>query len=248
MQSSFIQRVGRYFRKSTNIQQGKIRFWSKYYVPIHTLFVFTLCTVIHYGTSSTTRNDASLRIPLQLNTTQWIDFFSCQVVHIDSYHLLNNMGIILLLGGILELIHGPIPSLAIFWIGGTTGMMLEAGWWSHTSTRLLGASSGAFALCAAYLSHLIINWKETPFRLAWFASFIICVMLTIILYCYTESVKYSIAHLAHIGGTLQGLFVGCLVVRNVKVLSIENAIKIFCFILASTFILSVWYRITLVHS
>ena len=73
-------------------------------------------------------------------------------------------------------------------------------------------------------------------------------ILTILFYCYTDSVKYSIAHLAHIGGALQGLFVGCLVVRNVKVLSLENAVKFICFILAASFILSVWYRITLVHA
>jgi len=227
---------------------GKMKFWSKYYFPIHTTFVFLLCTIIEFGASSEFKYDASLIIPISTNTTQWFDFFSCQLIHVDVYHLLNNIFVILLLGGILELIHGPIPSFAIFWIGGTTGMMLEAGWWSHSRTRLLGASSGAYALCAAYLSHLIMNWKETPFRLAWFTSFILCVILTILFYCYTESVRYNIAHLAHIGGTLQGLFVGCLVVRNVKVLSVENVLKYICFILAATFILSVWYRISLVHS
>ncbi len=224
------------------------RYWLKYFLPIHTTTIFLLCVILHYTITDDSKNEMVLYLPISKTNSVWTDFFTCQLLHIDGYHLWNNMAIIVLLGGILELLHGPIPSIAVFWIGGTTGMMLESAWWEGPYTRLLGASSGAFALVCAYLSHLVINWKETPFRTWWFLSFIICTILTICFYIFTESVKYSIAHLAHIGGAIQGILVGCLVVRNVKVISWENGLKIICFLIANGFIASVWYRIVLIQT
>ena len=220
--------------------------WSKFFFPIHTLFLFSCCVYLQYALEDATKHKLTLHMPVSSTESiiHWYNFYTCQVLHIDAAHLWNNMSLLLSLGLILEALHGSLCALGIFWIGGTTGTMLEVGWWSGPQIRLSGASAGIYALVAAYFSHLVINWKETPLRKVWAIYLVIGTVYTIVYY-YMYRASHEIAHLAHIGGAIQGFLVGCVVVRNVRVTRLENLWKFVCFLLSSGFIASVSYRLTL---
>jgi len=239
-----------YFSDETSLRYCGL--WNKYYFPIHSLSIALLSIILFYRLPDNNTSELSLLMPVNtVNTvyeTKWYDFFSCQVLHINESHLWNNLSLLLLLGTLFEFVHGPIPCFVVFWIGGTTGVMLELGWWYRNPTRLLGASSGVYALVSAYFSHLLMNWKETPLKYVWFLTLILSVVITILFYYYSENGEYNVAHIAHLGGAIQGVFVGCLSVRNLRVTKIENMLKVICFLLASGFIGSVWYRIVLVNN
>ena len=218
--------------------------WKQWFFPIHTLTLCTSSIMLNYLLIPNTFNQLALPLPSTRINTHWWNFFSCQLLHGDSFHLWNNMIIILSLGNIFEMIHGPIPSFTIFWIGGTVGIMAEAGWHVSGPNYIVGSSSGAYALIGGYLAHLIMNWKETPLRKVWFALFFMCVILTVIFSIVDDSSnRLYIAHIAHGVGLIQGTFVACLVVQNKKILRIENLVKIVTFVLATSSIASVWYRL-----
>lgn len=222
-----------------------MRYWSKWYVPLHTLSIILTSTILLYTLDDTQRDKFSLPMPLIANT-EWYRFFSCQLVHINAQHLFNNIAILSSLGVIFELIHGPLPAFGIFWIGGTTGTLFEAGWWSSSSVNLYGASSGAYALVGAYLSHLIMNWRETPLHTIWLMLFVLTFAISVIVYVYDQSnTNSNVAHIAHTTGFVQGILVGNLTVRNVKVTRLEIIIGMFSFFLASSLIASSWYRVVI---
>lgn len=217
--------------------------WGKSFLPIHSTTLITACILIFYIASAETQNDMALLMPVT-NETKWYTFLTCQLVHINTSHLWNNIGILATLGAIFEIIHGPIPSITVFWISGTTGILFEAGW-KETPTTLSGASGGAFSMISAYFAHLLLNWKETPLKKTWFVAFVSCSIVTIILTLLPSNAGYTVAHLTHAGGFSQGILVGSLAVRNVKHKPIESPIKIVSFILSSSLIASVWYRLVL---
>tara|TARA_B110000008_G_scaffold276313_1_gene315361 strand:+ start:135 stop:857 length:723 start_codon:yes stop_codon:yes gene_type:complete len=234
---------------SALIRRGnnEYNFFKKFYFPIHTLSLFLTCIILYYSVEDNV-NDYTLHIPVSSKSFQenkWYSYITCLLFHVNAYHLWNNMSVLLLLGTIFEFVHGPIPSFIVFWIAGVTGIMTEAVW-TKTPYRLLGASSGVYALATAYLAHLIMNWKETPLRIYWFIAFIASVIVTVI-FSYTNTEEdYSVADLAHLGGAIQGLFVGCLAVRNIHTTLLEIQWSIVCFCVAVGFILSLWYRVMLV--
>ena len=224
-----------------------MNYWSKYFFPLHSIFLTITCLILFYGIGEDTKNMLVLKIPVPNDTynVAWYNFVSCQLIHINQTHLWNNLALILTLGSIFEFIHGPIPSIVVFWLGGTTGTMLEAGWWNGPYTRLLGASSGAYALTSGYLAHLIMNWKETPFRLMWLLSFLACTIFTILFYFFGEDGRNAIAHVAHLGGFVQGIFVSIVSVRNVRVTREENIARFVSLLISGSIITSTWYRINL---
>ena len=225
-----------------------MNYWSKYFFPLHSIGVTIVCLIFFYGIGEETKNKLVLRIPVpnEVYTVEAYHFISCQLLHINQTHLWNNIALILSLGSIFEFIHGPIPSIVVFWIGGITGTMLEAGWWSGPNIRLLGASSGAYALTSGYLAHLSMNWTETPFRLTWLISFVACTILTILFYFFAEDGPNGIAHVAHLGGFVQGFFVSMVSIRNIRVTREENIAKFIGFIISASVVTSVWYRINLI--
>ena len=102
-----------------------------------------------------------------------------------------------------------------------------------------------FSILIVFSANCNDIFSSTP---GWFLTLILSVVITILFYYYSENGEYNVAHIAHLGGAIQGVFVGCLSVRNLRVTKIENMLKVICFLLASGFIGSVWYRIVLVNN
>ena len=215
-----------------------------FYPPIF-IVVVGITTIIIFYTIEDNQNKFGIQLPVS-RKTQWWRFVSPCLTHINSLHLWSNMSIILTCGVILELMHGFLTTSAIYLIGGTTGIMMETAF-NENATNLIGASASAYALIAGYIGHLVLNWKETPFRLFWALCVILFVALSIVTYIDDTNQKRPIAHMAHLGGFIQGFFVSCVVVQNKRIHNWEYVINFSAFILAGAFIWSVCLQIAVIH-
>lgn len=222
--------------------------FHRFYFPIFTLLLSGTSVSLFYLLDDPVKHSWSLHVPSNTSATEWWNFFSCQVLHIDEAHLFNNVFILCSVGLIAEIIHGPIPSFVIFWIAGTTGILFESAWWQSEPVRLLGASAGVYGLCASYLAHLTMNWAETPLRKVWTLALCACILFTILVYVMTDEEDYRVAHYAHVTGFVQGFLVGCIFVVNLRVYRFEHVISASCFLLATSLIVSAWYRIVIVYT
>jgi len=210
---------------------------TRFYFPFHILGLFLTIFTFFYVIEDGGRSTLSLRMPPTVEDTSWWQFLSVSLVHLDAYHMYNNLILLGLTGSIFELIHGPVPSIAVFWIGGTTGALIEAAWWNGLKgTRLMGASAGGYALVSAHLAHLCLNWKETAFRFSFLAAILFYVTITII-FAFISS-EYTVAHTAHWVGFVQGLLVGFVTVKNVRVFRWENTISLVSFFFATAILVS----------
>lgn len=221
-------------------------FYGRWYTPFHTIGFAITCIILFYAPSNYSHNIA---LPLPLTTqTLWWKVFTSNVVHISSYHLWNNCLPFLVLGGLFEAIHGPILSASVVWIGGTTGIFMEAAWYEkEKEIILLGASGCVYAVIGAYLGHLAVNFKETPFRV----PFAICIVVWLVLsitYTYVSEDVTKIAIIAHIGGAVQGVLVGCVAVRNIRIRPREDVIRVVSFILSAGLIFSVTCKAAILPS
>lgn len=224
------------------------RYWKHLYFPLHTFVLSSAIVLIFYLLPTKEYDNLKLPIPSTIHDTKWWHFFACQLLHIDNYHLWNNVLILLTLGSIFEAIHGPITSIVVFWSAGAVGIMTESGWWALSPTYLVGSSAGAYALIGGYVSHLLMNWTETPFRKLWVLLFTLCVTITIVFYIVDFENNRFIAHIAHGVGFIQGVLTANATVKNIRIIRIENLIIIVSFLIASSNILSVWYRLTIMNN
>ena len=86
-------------------------------------------------------------------------------VHCGWVHIACNVGVQIMLGCPLEIVHGPIRVAAIYLAGSLTGSLLT----SVTDSRyyLAGASGGAYALLLAHLPTLVLNWRDMKTFFEW---------------------------------------------------------------------------------
>ena len=80
------------------------------------------------------------------------------LVHVNHQHLLMNIFLQLFVGLFLEMTHGT-KKLAIVYIFGVISGSLATSVFDQT-VYLAGASGGCYALIAAHVATLIINWND----------------------------------------------------------------------------------------
>ena len=194
-----------------------------YSVPLHSVLLVTACVVLFYVDENHARHLA-LRLPISVDVST-ATLLSCVLVHVDAMHLWNNIVLIALFGTLFEVVHGVVAHAVVFWMGAFAGVIFEAGFNDDFRGRLLGASGGAFALLGAYGGHLIINWKETR-NARLFALSLFVYVLFHVMHALTreEDERVTIADWSHGSGFAQGLLVGCVVVRNMRVLWWEQLV------------------------
>ena len=220
-----------------------IRLFRQFYVPYFTILLFTAMIVLFYTNPvSTLQDELSLNMPLTAQSTNWWRFFTANLVHKDELHLWYNAVSLMSACLIFELLNGVLTTFIIFTVGGTTGVLTYAAFNANNNIVLVGASSGIYAIVASYGSSLLLNWKETRLKLLWFLSFVLFVALEI--YLAIRSLDENIAHLAHLGGFLQGLFVGFVCVKNRNVYFWEILLSFSAFFISVSIILSLNIQIS----
>lgn len=211
---------------------------EKRHPPFHTCFLVFMCIYVYESD-----NSVYIRIPLQ-EEEHFYNYFATAVSHFSTTHLLSNVLGIILFGTLVEIVHGTFASVCVYWISAGTGVLSEAYWNPGTNVVYTGASPGVYALVGAYLAHILLNWNEAPLRLAWAFFLVIQGVEIAVSYALDEDYRDHVAHFSHLFGFLQGVFVGMIVLRNLKVLSWEVALQGVSFVLSVILILSPVLRLS----
>lgn len=135
------------------------------------------------------------------------------LVHIDAWHLANNLAIQGPVGMAFEVINGHAAAAAVFWCGGVVGLAFQTIAMSD-GTVLGGASPGCLATASAFLGSVLFNWSQTPplLRYAIAAQSVFTIIVTLVSALHDP--MPGVAHVSHIAGAAQGVIVGAAVVPN----------------------------------
>ena len=158
-----------------------------------------------------------------LDTT---DFHIWQLVtyafaHADTLHLSSNVGSLLVIGSICELVHGSVRTAL------TLGLSVTGGGLAYANTmggRVVGASGGVYGLLGAYGAHLVLNFHEVRFRLLWFAALVGIGTTDMLLYIYAPIP--NVAYTVHVAGAAYGLLGGIFILKNPIVRAHERALQV----------------------
>lgn len=171
-------------------------------------------------------------------------YLTYTLIHAGYWHITFNLLIQLAVGVPLEVVHGFTPLFVIYFggvIGGALGNSI-----ADSHSYLAGASSGCYALIAAHLSNLILNWSEMKnpcIKLLALLTFTCTDFGTAVYERHFKvgKVAYRTSYGGHIAGALSGLLLGLAVLRNVRVHHWEEVVKRIALI---TFILSMVSKTT----
>jgi len=161
-------------------------------------------------------------------------YVTYSLTHRDFEHVIANMILQLMVGLPLEMVHGASRISSIYIFGVLGGSL--ASYCFDPRVNLLGASGGVYSLIAAHLSTLILNWNEdsaiiikrarlskTPhavdgklFRVLQLLAVLTFALLDTAYAFYRRySGEYSsVSYVAHLVGSVVGLLVGIIVLKD----------------------------------
>lgn len=116
----------------------------------------------------------------------------------------------------LEMVHRWWRLLILYLAGVIAGSLAASMFDPHS--YLVGASGGCYALIAAHLANVIINWGEMPFNWVRLLVLITLMGTDIGVFAYMTLTNSStrISYVAHLAGFVAGLLVGMVTLRNLK--------------------------------
>ena len=185
-------------------------------------------------------------------------FLSYAIVHSGIGHIVLNVIIQLVVGIPLEMTHGPVRVAAVYIIGVVSGSLATSV--INPVVYLAGASSGVYALIAAHLSNLILNWHEERLiirpggcsasatashggllRLLKLTAILAYVVVDISMAVYSHTMygeHNTTGYTAHLAGAIMGLLAGLSVLHNRRVEAWEVRLRVVCITLVSVLLLT----------
>ncbi|XP_003745510.1 rhomboid-related protein 2 [Galendromus occidentalis] len=164
-------------------------------------------------------------------------FLTYQFIHIGIYHILFNILMQLMLGIPLEMVHKWYRVGIVYFMGVIAGSLGSS--LSDPRTLLAGASGGVYALIAAHLATVILNYSEMEFgwlRLAILTVFGVTDFSVAVYERYSRGPgRNPISYSAHLAGAFVGLSLGVVVLRNLVVRKTERILRIISFIFCLVF-------------
>ncbi|ODN00804.1 Rhomboid-related protein 3 [Orchesella cincta] len=160
--------------------------------------------------------DSNLIYDPQRRNQLW-RFVTYMLVHSGYMHIINNVLMQLLLGVLLEMVHKWWRVLAIYFGGVLAGSLATS--IAEPYNYLAGASGGVYALIAAHLSTVILNWTEMEYpwvRVVLFGVFAAYDVGMALYYSYVMELSTSVGYAAHLGGFCAGLLIGIYVLKNLR--------------------------------
>ncbi|CAK5041021.1 unnamed protein product [Meloidogyne enterolobii] len=196
---------------------------------------------------------APVKSPLILNPCKKEEvwrYFSYMFVHVGFVHLLNNLAVQFLLGIPLELVHKFWRIACLYFLGVICGALLFFVF--DRDIYLAGASGGVYALLSAHIANIIINWSEMEFnwiRAAIFGIFVSSDIGVSVYQRYFSSMPNKVSYISHIGGFVAGLFLGIVLLRNLRKRNWENyawwtALTLFSLFVCSSIIATIFQELT----
>ncbi|XP_058804831.1 protein rhomboid isoform X3 [Phymastichus coffea] len=151
-------------------------------------------------------------------------------LHAGWLHLLFNLGVQVVVGLPLEMVHGSLRIAAVYMAGVLAGSLGTSVF--DTDVCLVGASGGVYALLAAHLANVMLNYNNMEFGIVRLIGIFIIASADVGFAIYDRyaaeqlgpPVAYAsaseqlagppVSYVAHLTGALAGLTIGLLVLKN----------------------------------
>merc|ERR1711953_323736 len=141
-------------------------------------------------------------------------YFLYQFNHAGITHLASNMVFQIVIGGLIEVVHGSWAVMGVYFSGVLAGSM--TGLALSPDKMTVGASGGDYALVFAYLANLIINWdsmvSSKPWK--WCRLAFLCGFIGLDIWSFVSSTENKVSVGGHLGGAIVGLTLGLFVLEN----------------------------------
>uniref|UniRef100_A0A1B6EF39 EF-hand domain-containing protein n=2 Tax=Clastoptera arizonana TaxID=38151 RepID=A0A1B6EF39_9HEMI len=150
-------------------------------------------------------------------------YLTYMFVHIGFVHLFVNLIVQIMLGIPLEMVHRWWRVLIIYFAGVIAGSLGTSV--SDPRVYLAGASGGVYAIMAAHIATIILNWSEMQFAPCQLLIFLVLAVVdigTAVYNRYFIKIDQPIGYVAHLAGAVAGLLVGLYILRNLEVRSWER--------------------------
>ncbi|CAH0402905.1 unnamed protein product [Chilo suppressalis] len=144
-------------------------------------------------------------------------FITYMLVHVGVVHLLVNLLVQLFLGVPLEMVHRWWRVTLVYLAGVAAGSLATS--LTDPKVYLAGASGGVYALIAAHIATIIMNWAEMEFAIIQLLVFLLLASVDIgnaVYDRYWRHTAQNIGYVAHLAGAVAGLLVGIGVLRNLE--------------------------------
>ncbi|XP_023938090.1 rhomboid-related protein 2 isoform X4 [Bicyclus anynana] len=144
-------------------------------------------------------------------------FLTYMLVHVGVVHLLVNLLVQLFLGVPLEMVHRWWRVVLVYLAGVAAGSLATS--LTDPKVYLAGASGGVYALIAAHIATIIMNWAEMEFAIIQLLVFLLLAAVdvgTAVYDRYWRHLQQNIGYVAHLAGAVAGLLVGIGVLRNLE--------------------------------
>lgn len=209
--------------------------------------IFQLCTFVYYAFRSEEAISLIGPVPFKskliYNPYRRYEIWrhlTYMLIHAGYWHISFNVLVQLAIGVPLETVHSFTPIFIVYTggvIGGALGNSV-----ADPHSYLAGASSGSYALIAAHLSELIMNWNEVRGACLKLIAFVIFCSadITTAIYerHYRGSIAYRTSYGGHLAGALSGLLLGLVYLQNTKVHRWETKVSRFAAALYVSLIVS----------
>ncbi|XP_064478990.1 protein rhomboid-like isoform X2 [Ornithodoros turicata] len=143
-------------------------------------------------------------------------FIFYMVLHAGWIHLLFNLLVQMLVGLPLEMVHGSLRIGTVYMAGVLAGSLGTSVF--DTDVYLVGASGGVYALLAAHLANVLLNYNQMQFGLVRLVGVFVIASADVGFAIYdryaAEQRGPPVSYVAHLTGALAGLTIGLLVLKN----------------------------------
>ncbi|XP_037906975.1 protein rhomboid isoform X3 [Hermetia illucens] len=139
------------------------------------------------------------------------------VLHAGWFHLGFNLAVQLLVGLPLEMVHGSSRIACVYFAGVLAGSLGTSVF--DPEVCLVGASGGVYALLAAHLANVMLNYNSMRYGIFRLAAILIVASCDVgfaiyARYAAESTLSPSVSYVAHLTGALAGLTIGLLVLKN----------------------------------
>ncbi|KAJ6219412.1 hypothetical protein RDWZM_005224 [Blomia tropicalis] len=143
-------------------------------------------------------------------------FVLYMVLHAGWLHLIFNLLVQLLVGLPLEMVHGSARIGAVYMSGVLAGSLATSVF--DSEVYLVGASGGVYALLAAHLANVLLNYNQIELGFLRLVGVFVVVSVDVGIAIYNRYANSfhqgSVSYVAHLAGALAGLTIGLLVLKN----------------------------------
>jgi len=143
-------------------------------------------------------------------------FLLYMVLHAGWLHLLFNLLVQVLVGLPLEMVHGSTRIGAVYMAGVLAGSLGTSVF--DTDVYLVGASGGVYALLAAHLANVLLNYNNMEFGVVRLMGIFVVASADVGFAIYDRYAAQvsgpPVSYVAHLTGALAGLTIGLLVLKN----------------------------------